>query len=118
MELKIDFFNPSATKENKEHEQVKTVPATAGIPTLEELEKNAYAVKFFSHVLNDHIVVFKEKKDYARVIGEYPDDVLYFAEEVRNLIRFAAGPDEIKTIHTAKRIFRNSWLVKINQERR
>ena len=88
----------------------------ASIPSLEKLEQDAYAVRFFSPILNDHLVVFK-KGYYARTLREFPDDILYYEKEIRNLICLAAGPEELKLIHAVKRLFdEGCWLAKVNLE--
>jgi len=117
MEIGIDFFKKKqATQKEVEPEPKEKEEGVALLPPLEKLEQDAYAVRFFSPILDDHFVVFK-KEYYARTLREFPDDILYYEKEMWNLIRLAADPEELRLIHAVKRIFdEGCWLTKVNLE--
>lgn len=114
MEIGIDFFKKGQETAKKEKLDQPKALLVEDVPSLDVLERDAYAVKIFSPILNDYFVVFK-KGYYARTLRKFPDDILYYEKEVRNLIKLSAGPEELKLIHAAKRIFREGcWLTEIN----
>ncbi|MCK5012210.1 MAG: hypothetical protein KAS66_00160 [Candidatus Omnitrophica bacterium] len=68
-------------------------------------EKDAYAAIIRSKILDEDIIVLKDKKMLKKLQEEHPGVVIYSPAEINEMERFKGDHDAIRKIHNAKKMF-------------
>ena len=90
---------------------MKNKPAPEVIPKPEPKEgavyneKDAYAAIIRSKILDEDIIVLKDKNMLKKLQKEHPGVVIYSPAEIDDMERFKGDHDAIRKIHAAKKLF-------------
>ena len=73
--------------------------------------REAYAAIIKSKILDETIIILKDRNKLNEIKEEFPDTVIYLPSEIRNLARFKGDADALRQIHAAKKKF-EGWIYK------
>ena len=81
---------------------------------LVEFQKRDMALEVYSEILECTIWLCSNEGMAAQVRRDDPQAVTYTVDEIRHLLRLQVSPEELKRIHDAKSIFKDSKVINSN----
>jgi len=85
--------------------------------SLAEFKKRNMGVLVYSKYLDDEIWFCSNDKIANQIKSDDPDATTYTVDELINILRLETDVESLKSIHEAKKCFRNSKVVEMKKEK-